>query len=480
MKNNIPTITVDPELRELILPSEKLVLGINGDVEVNAVQFQLPLTYRELELKKLTPRINYVNPNGDAYYYETVMESDESNCYFIWPITPDITAYTGHVRFSLTLYQTEGDNILHKFNTRSATGRVYTGFEVEKQVTPEQQQTLLGKLETQIKADLNDHTEKLKGELTKKGKEILDGFGEYGSASEELKNIKQDLSTKLTAPPTPEVGKILKIRSVNEDGTFVCEWADDGGSNLDVRIDGQSIVRDGVAEIPISSHDTLGLVYTDNSAGGYTTGLMNRQGRLQVNTASIDDVNKRRLRKEIDCSNFDHAVKAAMCDGKGTAWTAEEQAAARERMGAYRRDYRLIADITLEQESSRLIVEKDADGKDISLRKAKIFVFSPVPRENSKNNGCVQLNDKGIYYGAIDWKVNEKNSVTVVNIDIFGEIAPTIVKFVPAHNVGIATTKTIFMSVGNKLDYYNEINKITILANYYFDKGTRFIIIGKE
>ena len=201
MKNNIPTITVDPELRELILPSEKLVLGINGDVEVNAVQFQLPLTYRELELKKLTPRINYVNPNGDAYYYETVMESDESNCFFTWPITPDITAYTGHVRFSLTLYQTEEDNILHKFNTRSATGRVYTGFEAETQVTPEQQQTLLSKLETQIKADLNDHTEKLKGELTEKGKEILDSFGESGSVSEELKAIKQDLGTKLTAPP---------------------------------------------------------------------------------------------------------------------------------------------------------------------------------------------------------------------------------------------------------------------------------------
>ena len=477
MKINIPTIIVDPELRELILPSEKLVLGINGDVEVNAVQFRLPLTYRELELKKLTPRINYVNPNGDAYYYETVMESDESNCYFIWPITPDITAYTGHVRFSLTLYQTEEGTILHKFNTRSATGRVYTGFEAEKQVTPEQQQTLLSKLETQIKADLNDHTERLKSELTKKGKEILDGFGESGSASEELKAIKQDLGTKLTAPPTPEVGKILKIKSVNEDGTFVCEWADDG-SNLDVRIDGKSIVQDGVAEIPISSHDTLGLVYTDNSAGDYTTGLMNQQGRLKVNTASIDDVNKRRLRKEIDCSNFDHAIKAAMCDGKGAAWTADEQAAARDRMGIG--EWELVADITLEQESGRLIVEKDAEGKAFSLKKAKIFVFSPVPREISKNNGYVQLNDNGIYYGAIDWKVDEKSSATVVDIDTFGEIAPTTVKFTPAHNIGIASTKYISMSIGNKLDYYNEINKIIILANYYFDTGTRFIIMGKE
>lgn len=150
----------------------------------------------------------------------------------------------------------------------------------------------------------------------------------------------------LVSPPTPEPGKILKIKSVNEDGTFTCEWADDGGSNLDVQINGESIVQDGVAEIPISSYDTLGLVYTDNSAGDYTTGLMNQQGRLKVNTASIDDVNKRRLRKEIDCSNFDYAVKAAMCDGKGAAWTADEQAAARDRMGAWT----TIADITLDED----------------------------------------------------------------------------------------------------------------------------------
>lgn len=234
----------------------------------------------------------------------------------------------------------------------------------------------------------------------------------------------------------------------------------------DVHINGESIVQDGIAKIPIAKNQILGLAQPTS--------------RYRISQRTPDNVNGIYANQYISNSSLDAAVVAAMCDGKGDAWTEEEQSAARDRMGAYRRDYQLIADITLEQESSRLIVEKDADGKDISLRKAKIFVFSPAPRENSKNNGYVQLNDKGIYYGAIDWKVNEKNSVTVVNIDIFGGIVPATVEFVPAHNVIIAATKTISMSVGNKLDYYNEINKITILANYYFDKGTRFIIIGKE
>lgn len=197
----------------------------------------------------------------------------------------------------------------------------------------------------------------------------------------------------LYSPPTPEVGKILKIKSVNEDGTFTCEWAD-SGSNLDVRINGESIVQDGVAEIPISSHDTLGLVYTDNSAGGYTTGLMNQQGRLKVNTASIDDVNKRRLRKEIDCSNFDYAVKAAMCDGKGATWTADEQVAARERMGVG--DYAVIISTTLEEETVSITYTQKDNGN--ALNEKDIIVYIELPNAATKNtNGWISFNNDKIY-----------------------------------------------------------------------------------
>ena len=293
--------------------------------------------------------------------------------------------------------------------------------------------------------------------------------------------LKSEIATKITAPENPEVGKAFKIKSVNDDGTFIGEWAD--CANLDVRINGESIVRDGVAEIPLCTKSKApGLITIDtysNSGGLYRAN--NVTGLIRIGKASDDMISKRNNGYcPVVPTNLDYAVKADMCDGKGAVWTVDEQASARERMGAYQRDYRLIADITLNQEIPRLIVEKDADGKDISLRKAKIFVFSPVPREKSKNNGYVLLNGKRIYYGAVDWKVNEKNSVTVASIDTFGGIVPATVKFVSAHSPGIASVKNIIMSVGSEQYYCNEINKILILANYYFDKGTRFIIIGKE
>ena len=152
----------------------------------------------------------------------------------------------------------------------------------------------------------------------------------------------------LVSPPTPEPGKILKIKSVNEDGTFVCEWADDG-SNLDVRIDGKSIVQDGVAEIPVANRDNaLGVIKTIPYEFWGTGVGTDVTGQLRLYPASEKNIDARQKINvsPISVKNLDYAVKAAMCDGKGAAWTAEEQASARDRMGAWT----TIADITLAED----------------------------------------------------------------------------------------------------------------------------------
>lgn len=101
----------------------------------------------------------------------------------------------------------------------------------------------------------------------------------------------------------------------------------------DVRIAGKSITADGVADIPVADGTTIGVIMTDNSSGGYSTGLISVNSRLYLKNAALIEIAERSFRIPILANNMDYAVKTAMCDGKGAAWTAAEQVAARKRMG---------------------------------------------------------------------------------------------------------------------------------------------------
>lgn len=100
----------------------------------------------------------------------------------------------------------------------------------------------------------------------------------------------------------------------------------------DVRIVGKSITADGVANIPLAATSSPGVVgvKTDGQYG-IAIGTGNN---LFIRYATNTDINLRLSEyKAVTPKQLDYAVKAAMCDGKGAAWTAAEQAAARERMG---------------------------------------------------------------------------------------------------------------------------------------------------
>lgn len=215
----------------------------------------------------------------------------------------------------------------------------------------------------EIKNAVNEYLEKnpvKPGATTEQAQQIEQNKTDIASLKVETGSLKEDKITKPAEAPT--IGKILRVKSVNEDGTFTCEWADDGGSNLDVRIDGKSIVQDGVAEIPVAVGNMPGTYYglvhmVSGYCYGITTGNAVVSPGVWTNDAlklvepgnfGIDYRKPASLNGfgAINTTNFDYAIKAAMCDGKGAAWTADEQAAARERMGAWT----TIADITLDED----------------------------------------------------------------------------------------------------------------------------------
>lgn len=98
----------------------------------------------------------------------------------------------------------------------------------------------------------------------------------------------------------------------------------------DVRIAGKSITADGVADIPPASSSEPGVVMM-NSLFGLSAAT---NGNVSIVETSIKEINARSSQyRPITPRTLDYAVKAAMCDGKGAAWTAAEQVAAKKRMG---------------------------------------------------------------------------------------------------------------------------------------------------
>lgn len=90
----------------------------------------------------------------------------------------------------------------------------------------------------------------------------------------------------------------------------------------DVQIGGNSIVTDGVANFRVNS--SYGTSYV-NSANGLI---------LATYPATETHISARNSKyMQIATQNYDYAVKTAMCDGKGAAWTSDEQIAAQKRMG---------------------------------------------------------------------------------------------------------------------------------------------------
>lgn len=118
----------------------------------------------------------------------------------------------------------------------------------------------------------------------------------------------------------------------------------------DVQVNGTSILTNGVADIPKAEPGKLGLTSCYNPwVGGLYVGTDGIMRIVQAPTTDIDS--RANAPRPVTGNNLDYAVKAAMCDGKGAAWTSAEQTAARSRMGL-NKAYELIEEIVLEEEAT--------------------------------------------------------------------------------------------------------------------------------
>lgn len=146
----------------------------------------------------------------------------------------------------------------------------------------------------------------------------------------------------------------------------------------DVQVAGSSVLDGGVAKVPIAQEDAPGVV---SILSVQDSGIWNDNGSLKISYATDAEISSRfGKRKTIVCANMDYAVKAAMCDGKGAAWTAVEQKAARERMGIDKA-YELIESLISNGTS---IVEREVEpnGTPYNFSHVTVVVTSPKNMES--------------------------------------------------------------------------------------------------
>ena len=142
---------IDENMRTVTVPPEGVVLGVTGDKDVNRINFKMVRYYDGLDLSTFQIRINYVNANGDANYYQvtdTTIEDD--SILFTWLVSSDAAAYKGTVSFAARLYTVENTNVKESFNSTIATAEVLEGIIVDEYMPPDAQQDLIALLMSQI------------------------------------------------------------------------------------------------------------------------------------------------------------------------------------------------------------------------------------------------------------------------------------------------------------------------------------------
>lgn len=176
----------------------------------------------------------------------------------------------------------------------------------------------------------------------------------------------------------------------------------------DVQLNGESLVQDSMATIPLVGYNRLGAVQLDPA--GFAAASV--EGKLALVPPTDAQISTHTYtQRPITPSCMDYAVTAAMTDGKGPAWTAAQQAAARERMGITG-DYELIEEITISEAVTSFIRESTPDGTPYSLAGFLCVITSPGVANAITLSQYIWAGETSFYnYGvrAVDAPVNSKS-----------------------------------------------------------------------
>lgn len=239
----------------------------------------------------------------------------------------------------------------------------------------------------------------------------------------------------------------------------------------DVQLNGESLVQDSMATIPLVGYNRLGAVQLDPA--GFAAASV--EGKLALVPPTDAQISTHTYtQRPITPSCMDYAVTAAMTDGKGAAWTAAQQAAARERMGVDK-TYELIEEITLTEEVTQLIRNAEPNGTAYHFRNMYVNIITPQAKEGgviySKFNNIII----GLAMNSITSQVPEGGIA-----QIYAHVDDG---FLDGYGVGAANKTTSsslirYLTPLNVPSGISAINSIMILATVNIPINTNIKIYG--
>lgn len=229
---------------------------------------------------------------------------------------------------------------------------------------------------------------------------------------------------------TYDGGELKTGTPTSDDSAANKAYVDEKAKVSDVKVAGTSVVADGNANIPnvlaLGDDGKLRVVNAPDKTkwtgplGVDNTGLLTTAG---PNNIVIDNRTASSIQL-LNCAYLDYATKAAMCDGKGTAWTDTEKAAARERMGI--KDYKLLATLNFTENASTFTLTT-LNGQPIALKSMAVIMnrigdgesanghITPVFTVKGANGASTNIKG-GYFYG-----VGANGNCWYTHADISGE-----------------------------------------------------------
>lgn len=148
---------IDNELRIITVPQNGVVLGVEGDKDVNAVHFKMPRMYRGLDLGDgFNIRVNYANAKNELGYFAVIRpDVTEDSISFEWLLGSHTLMYVGEIKFAVSLIKSSVDGrIEKKFNTTLGKAQCLTGLDVDVSVPEEDIYDLLTQIKQDVMADI--------------------------------------------------------------------------------------------------------------------------------------------------------------------------------------------------------------------------------------------------------------------------------------------------------------------------------------